>query len=367
MKDRRPTPASWPARWSRSGTDAGVQHGRAAHRHGRRRSGLTAGNALEVARVGRGARRRRPGRRRRADRSRWPARCSPRPGVDDVDPADALRDGSAMDVWRRDDRAPRAATRTPPLPTAPRDRTSCRRRATGVLTRLDALAVGVAAWRLGAGRARKEDPVQAGAGVVLHAKPGRPGRARAQPLLHAAHRRPRSGSSGRSRRWTGAFDIAPEGSPARPARRSSSTGVGWGRGRRLNGSRSADRYCGPMPAHQRTRPGSRVARRQGHRRARRTRQHRRPRSVLGRPHDRARRDGAEPSQTPAVRRDHRRAARGRSLRRPRRRPRSTCAAGQSRPHRGGRAGPLLVPARDGRRLRRDLPAGVRPRAVVGRE
>jgi thymidine phosphorylase len=41
-----------------------------------------------------------------------------------------------------------------------------------VLTRLDALAVGIAAWRLGAGRARKEDPVQAGAGVVMHAKPG---------------------------------------------------------------------------------------------------------------------------------------------------------------------------------------------------
>jgi len=42
----------------------------------------------------------------------------------------------------------------------------------GVLTRLDAYGVGVAAWRLGAGRARKEDPVQAGAGVELHAKPG---------------------------------------------------------------------------------------------------------------------------------------------------------------------------------------------------
>ena len=42
----------------------------------------------------------------------------------------------------------------------------------GTLTRLDALAVGIAAWRLGAGRARKEDPVQAGAGVVMHAKPG---------------------------------------------------------------------------------------------------------------------------------------------------------------------------------------------------
>ena len=52
----------------------------------------------------------------------------------------------------------------------------------GVLTSLDALAVGVAAWRLGAGRARKEDPVQAGAGVELHAKPGDTVRA-GQPLL----------------------------------------------------------------------------------------------------------------------------------------------------------------------------------------
>jgi len=42
----------------------------------------------------------------------------------------------------------------------------------GVLVSLDAMAVGVAAWRLGAGRSRKEDPVQAGAGVELHAKPG---------------------------------------------------------------------------------------------------------------------------------------------------------------------------------------------------
>ena len=42
----------------------------------------------------------------------------------------------------------------------------------GTLTRLDAMAVGLAAWRLGAGRARKEDAVQAGAGVVWHARPG---------------------------------------------------------------------------------------------------------------------------------------------------------------------------------------------------
>jgi thymidine phosphorylase len=52
----------------------------------------------------------------------------------------------------------------------------------GVLTRLDAYAVGVAAWRLGAGRARKEDPVSAGAGVVLFAKPGDHVQA-GQPLL----------------------------------------------------------------------------------------------------------------------------------------------------------------------------------------
>jgi thymidine phosphorylase len=44
--------------------------------------------------------------------------------------------------------------------------------ASGTLTRLDAMAVGLAAWRLGAGRARKEDAVQAGAGVVWHARPG---------------------------------------------------------------------------------------------------------------------------------------------------------------------------------------------------
>lgn len=43
---------------------------------------------------------------------------------------------------------------------------------TGVLTQLDALKVGVAAWRLGAGRARKEDEIQAGAGIEMHAKPG---------------------------------------------------------------------------------------------------------------------------------------------------------------------------------------------------
>ncbi|MGH8890276.1 MAG: thymidine phosphorylase [Acidothermaceae bacterium] len=89
---------------------------------------------------------------------------------DDKDPADALRDGSAMDVWRRMIRAqggdpdaalPRAAhTQVVTSPTS------------GRLVRLDALSVGMAAWRLGAGRARKEDSVSFGAGVEMHAKPG---------------------------------------------------------------------------------------------------------------------------------------------------------------------------------------------------
>ena len=91
-------------------------------------------------------------------------------GLDDVDPADRLKDGSAMDVWRQMVRA-QGGDPEAPLPTA-RETHVVPAPADGVLTRLDALAVGVAAWRLGAGRARKEDAVQAGAGVQMHAKPG---------------------------------------------------------------------------------------------------------------------------------------------------------------------------------------------------
>jgi thymidine phosphorylase len=101
-------------------------------------------------------------------------------GRDDVDPADKLADGSAFDVWRRmivaqggDPDATLPSARETHVVTAEAD---------GVLTRLDAMAVGLAAWRLGAGRARKEDPVQAGAGVELHAKPGDRVRA-GEPLL----------------------------------------------------------------------------------------------------------------------------------------------------------------------------------------
>jgi thymidine phosphorylase len=91
-------------------------------------------------------------------------------GRDDVDPADRLADGSAMDSWRKMISA-QGGDVDAPLPTA-RETHVVPAPSSGTLTRLDALAVGLAAWRLGAGRARKEDAVQAGAGVVWHARPG---------------------------------------------------------------------------------------------------------------------------------------------------------------------------------------------------
>lgn len=101
-------------------------------------------------------------------------------GQPDADPAAALADGRAMDVWRRmiaaQDGDPDAK-----LPVA-RETEQVLAESDGVLTTLDAFGVGVAAWRLGAGRARKEDPVQAGAGVEIHVRPGEPVRA-GQPVL----------------------------------------------------------------------------------------------------------------------------------------------------------------------------------------
>ncbi|MBB1252269.1 thymidine phosphorylase [Streptomyces alkaliterrae] len=91
-------------------------------------------------------------------------------GLPDADPAAALADGRAMDAWRRMIAA-QGGDPDAKLPVA-REQHVVTAESTGRLTRLDAYGVGVAAWRLGAGRARKEDPVQAGAGVELHAKPG---------------------------------------------------------------------------------------------------------------------------------------------------------------------------------------------------
>ncbi|MFP5256945.1 MAG: thymidine phosphorylase [Acidimicrobiia bacterium] len=101
-------------------------------------------------------------------------------GLDGADPADLLRNGRAMDAWNALVRA-QGGDPTAPLPRAPEVEV-VRAPATGTLSRLDALAVGVAAWRLGAGRARKEDDVSPIAGVTWHATVGDPV-TEGQPLL----------------------------------------------------------------------------------------------------------------------------------------------------------------------------------------
>ena len=135
-------------------------------------------------------------------------------GQPDADPAAALDDGRAMDVWRRmiraqdgDPDAPMAQAREHHVVVADAD---------GVLTEQDAKAVGVAAWRLGAGRARQGEQVQHGAGVLLHAKRGdvvRAGQPLATLLTDDAGRIPRALEV-----LQGAHVIAPAGTsvPERP-------------------------------------------------------------------------------------------------------------------------------------------------------
>lgn len=100
-------------------------------------------------------------------------------GVDDIDPADRLRDGTAMDRWRAMVAA-QGGDPDAPLPVAEHTEV-LRADADGVLADVDALAVGLAAWRLGAGREHQGQAVQAGAGVELHAVVGEPVRA-GQPV-----------------------------------------------------------------------------------------------------------------------------------------------------------------------------------------
>ena len=101
-------------------------------------------------------------------------------GRDDPDPADVLASGDAMDAWRAmitaqggDPDAPLPTARAVEVMTAETD---------GILESLDAMAVGLAAWRLGAGRSRPGEQVQATAGVEWHARPGDRVRA-GQPLF----------------------------------------------------------------------------------------------------------------------------------------------------------------------------------------
>ncbi|MGW5578271.1 thymidine phosphorylase [Micromonospora chokoriensis] len=91
-------------------------------------------------------------------------------GLPDADPAAALRDGRAMDSWRAMIRA-QGGDPDAPMPEAAEVEV-VRAEQDGYVAAVDAYAMGVAAWRLGAGRARKEDPVSVPAGVVLHKRPG---------------------------------------------------------------------------------------------------------------------------------------------------------------------------------------------------
>ncbi|GIF24413.1 thymidine phosphorylase [Actinoplanes tereljensis] len=88
----------------------------------------------------------------------------------DADPAKVLESGAAMDTWRRMIQA-QGGDPDATLPVA-RETEVLRAAADGVVTAVDAYGIGVAAWRLGAGRARKEDPVSFGAGVQLKVRPG---------------------------------------------------------------------------------------------------------------------------------------------------------------------------------------------------
>ncbi|WP_095955422.1 thymidine phosphorylase [Mycobacterium avium subsp. hominissuis] len=93
-------------------------------------------------------------------------------GVGDREPADTLRDGTAMDRFRRLVAA-QGGDLSVPLPIGRHSETVTAPRG-GTMGDIDAMAVGLAAWRLGAGRSRPGERVQAGAGLRIHRRPGEP-------------------------------------------------------------------------------------------------------------------------------------------------------------------------------------------------
>ena len=133
-------------------------------------------------------------------------------GRNDHDPADLLASGAAMDVWRSMIKA-QGGDPDAELPVA-RETDVIIAEQNGVLQSLDALAVGEAVWRLGAGRARKEHTVQAGAGVQLHAKPGARVRA-GEPLITLHTDTPERFMRAREA-LAGAYTIGEAAPPERP-------------------------------------------------------------------------------------------------------------------------------------------------------
>ena len=134
-------------------------------------------------------------------------------GCGGVDPAEALRVGSALDRFRamvvaQGGDPDAALARAAVVDEVVADRS-------GYLARLDARAIGVASWRLGAGRARKEDPVSAAAGIICLAKPGERVE-RGQPVLEL--RGDHDGRFSRARAaLAGAIEIAARPPAVRPS------------------------------------------------------------------------------------------------------------------------------------------------------
>jgi thymidine phosphorylase len=87
-----------------------------------------------------------------------------------MDPADALRNGAAMDSWKRMIRA-QGGDPDAKLPVA-KENVKILADKDGTLSSMDAMSVGIAAWRLGAGRSKQGEKVSFGAGIEIHAKPG---------------------------------------------------------------------------------------------------------------------------------------------------------------------------------------------------
>jgi thymidine phosphorylase len=87
-----------------------------------------------------------------------------------VSPEEALKNGMAMDVWRKMIAA-QGGDNDAPLPVA-KESMEIKATETGKLLTLDAMKVGVAVWRLGAGRQKQGEVLQLGAGIEIHAKPG---------------------------------------------------------------------------------------------------------------------------------------------------------------------------------------------------
>lgn len=91
-------------------------------------------------------------------------------GIKGADPAAALKNGKAMDVWRQMISA-QGGDPDAKLPVS-KESLTITAHSTGTVLSMDAMKVGLAAWRLGAGRSRQGEAVQAGAGIEIHAKPG---------------------------------------------------------------------------------------------------------------------------------------------------------------------------------------------------